>query len=174
MQGDARDVLKSLPDESVHMVCTSPPYWNLRSYLPDSHDDKHLELGLEPTIDEYIANMVDVFREVRRVLRKDGTCWLNIGDSYAGSWGNQSRKEERGTQRPINGEMLQVVDDGRYPAIGSNTGSLLKTPGLKPKDIVGVPWRLAFALQSDGWWIRSDIVWAKSNPMPESVTDRPT
>ena len=103
------------------------------------------QLGLEPTPDEYVANMVAVFREVRRVLRKDGTLWLNIGDSYAGSWGNQGRKEERGTQRPINGEMLTPVLDGRYPDKGSNTGAV--PAGLKPKDLVGIPWRLAFALQ---------------------------
>lgn len=130
------------------------------------------QLGLEPTPDEYVARLVSVFREVRRVLRDDGTLWLNLGDSYAGSWGNQGRKPERGTQRPINGEMLTPVHDGRYPSHKSNTGAV--PDGLKPKDLVGVPWRVAFALQADGWVLRSAITWSKPNPMPESVTDRPT
>jgi DNA modification methylase len=130
------------------------------------------QLGLEPTPDEYVEKLVDVFRGVWRVLRDDGTLWLNLGDSYAGSWGNQGRKAERGTQRPINGEMLTPVHDERYPSKGSNTGT--PPPGLKPKDLVGIPWRVAFALQADGWYLRSDVIWSKPNPMPESVTDRPT
>ncbi len=130
-------------------------------------------LGLEPTPALYIEHMVAVFREVRRVLRRDGTLWLNIGDCYAGSWGNQGRKEERGTQRAINGEMLTLVHDGRYPDAGSNTGKI-RTAGLKPKDLLGIPWMLAFALRDDGWYLRSEITWAKRAPMPESVTDRPT
>lgn len=132
------------------------------------------QLGLEETPDAYVANMVAVFREVRRVLKPDGTLWLNLGDSYAGSWGNQGRTEERGTQRPINAPMMQEVSDGRYPERGSKTGSLERTPGLKPKDLCGIPWKVAFALQADGWWLRSDIIWSKPSPMPESVTDRPT
>jgi DNA modification methylase len=115
-----------------------------------------------------------VFREVRRVLRDDGTLWLNLGDSYAGSWGNQGRKEERGGQRPVNVGMMQPVHDGRYPSNGSNTGSLDRTPGCKNKDLVGIPWMVAFALRADGWYLRSEIIWHKPNPMPESVTDRPT
>ncbi len=103
------------------------------------------QLGLEPTPEEYVANLVAVFREVRRVLRDDGTVWLNLGDSYAGSWGNQGRKPERGTQRPINGEMLTLVHDDRYPDAGSNTGKT--PPGLKPKDLCGIPWSVAKALQ---------------------------
>ncbi len=166
IHGDALAVLRTLPDESVHCVVTSPPYWGLRDYGVEG------QLGLEKTPEEYIERMVEVFREVRRVLRSDGTLWLNMGDSYAGSWGNQGRKEERGTQRPINGDMMQPVHDGRYPANESNTGAC--PPGLKPKDLVGMPWRLAFALQADGWYLRSDIIWHKPNPMPESVTDRPT
>jgi DNA modification methylase len=166
MLGDCRDVMRSMPAESVHMVVTSPPYWGLRDYGSPG------QLGLEPTPEAYVESMVAVFREVRRVLRSDGTVWLNLGDSYAGSWGNQGRKPERGTQRPINGEMLTPVLDGRYPAKESNTGAV--PPGLKPKDLVGIPWRVAFALQADGWYLRSEIIWAKSNPMPESVTDRPT
>lgn len=155
-QGDALSVLRELPDASVNMVCTSPPYWGLRSYLPDVHDDKPVEMGLEATPEEWVERMVEVFREVRRVLRDDGTLWLNCGDSYASGG--------RG--------------DGGTDKQKSNAGALLppKTPppGLKPKDLCGMPWRLAFALQADGWCLRSEIVWAKSNPMPESVTDRPT
>ena len=149
-------------------------YWGLRSYLPDGHEDKHREIGLESTPEAYVAELVAVFREVRRVLRPDGTLWLNLGDSYAGSWGNQGRKEERGTQRPINGAMLSQVHDGRYPSNGSNTGKIPAGSGLKPKDLVGIPWLVAFALRADGWYLRSDIIWAKPNPMPESVRDRPT
>ena len=129
------------------------------------------DLGLEPTPEHHIRNLVEVFREVKRVLRKDGTLWLNYGDAYAGSWGNQGRKEERGTQRPINGPMMQNLSAG-YPQKESNTGKC--PPGLKPKDLIGLPWMLAFALRADGWWLRSDIIYAKKNPMPESVTDRPT
>jgi DNA modification methylase len=127
-------------------------------------------LGLEPTPEAYVAHLVEVFRAVRRVLRDDGTCWINLGDSFAGSWGNQGRTETRGTQRPINGPTFQPVHDGRYP----ERAICATPPGLKPKDLVGIPWRVAFALQADGWWLRSEIIWHKPNPMPESVTDRPT
>jgi DNA modification methylase len=166
--GDCRDVLRTLPDESVHCVVTSPPYWGLRDYGVGG------QLGLEPDFRDYVAAMVAVFREVRHVLRKDGTLWLNLGDSYAGSWGNQGRKEERGTQRAINGGMLTPVFDGRYPDKNNNTGKIPEGSGLKPKDLVGIPWRVAFALQEDGWYLRQDIIWSKPNPMPESVTDRCT
>jgi DNA modification methylase len=127
-------------------------------------------LGLEPTPEAYVAHLVEVFRAVRRVLRDDGTCWVNLGDSYAGSWGNQGRTETRGTQRPINGPTFQPVHDGRYP----ERAICATPPGLKPKDLIGIPWRVAFALQADGWYLRSEIIWHKPNPMPESVTDRPT
>jgi DNA modification methylase len=138
--GDCRAVMAELEPESVHCVVTSPPYWGLRDYgVPG-------QLGLEPTPEEYVANMVGVFREVRRVLRDDGTVWLNLGDSYATGAGKAS----------------------------SPGGGRMPLPGLKPKDLVGIPWRVAFALQADGWYLRSDIIWAKPNPMPESVTDRPT
>jgi DNA modification methylase len=163
-QADARHL--PFADGCVQCCVTSPPYWGLRNYGIAG------QLGLESTPDAYVQNMVQVFREVWRVLRDDGVCWLNLGDSYAGSWGNQGRKEERGTQRPINGGMLTPVLDGRYPSKGSNTGAV--PAGLKPKDLVGIPWRVAFALQADGWYLRSDVIWSKPNPMPESVTDRPT
>lgn len=147
-QGDVLDELAALPDESVHCVVTSPPYWGLRDYGVAG------QIGLEPTPEEYVAKMVEVFREVRRVLRKDGTLWLNLGDSYAANRSYQ-------------------VTDNKHVDVGNN-GAMTVPPGLKPKDLVGIPWRLAFALQADGWWLRSDIIWAKPNPMPESVTDRPT
>ena len=162
LAGDVRDKLRELPDESVHCVVTSPPYFGLRDYGVAG------QIGLEPSPAEYVEALVAVFREVRRVLRKDGTLWLNLGDSYAGSWGNQGRKSERGTQRPINGPMLQAFN--AYPDRQKfHTGD-----GIKPKDLLGIPWRVAFALQADGWWLRQDIIWLKPNPMPESVTDRCT
>ena len=151
--GDVRERLRDLPDESVQCCVTSPPYWGLRDYGQDD------QIGLEQTPDEYVAQMVDVFREVRRVLRDDGTLWLNLGDSYAGN--------------------ACGLSDGS----GSSDGSVGRGPapkvdrkgnGLKPKDLVGIPWRVAFALQADGWWLRQDIIWHKPNPMPESVTDRCT
>lgn len=138
LQGDCLDTLRTLPDESVHCCVTSPPYYGLRAYLPDGHADKGLEIGTEQTPAEYVAKLVQVFREVWRVLRPDATLWLNLGDSYNGS------------------------------------GGAGRIDGLKPKDLIGIPWRVAFALQADGWWLRSDCIWHKPNPMPESVTDRPT
>lgn len=160
LQGDCLERLREVPDESVHMCVTSSPYWGLRSYLSEGHVLKGLELGSEKTPDEYVARMVDVFREVRRVLREDGTCWINLGDCYGRSGGapgggNRELMHLEGKQR-------------RMLAIPQNSY------GLKPKDLVGIPWRVAFALQADGWWLRSDIIWHKPNPMPESVTDRPT
>jgi DNA modification methylase len=192
IHGDCIAGLRTLPDASIHCCVTSPPYWGLRDY---GHDG---QIGLESTPEAYVARMVEVFREVRRVLRDDGTLWLNLGDSYAGSWGNQGRKETRGTQRPINGPMMQrlkaqpvhdiecCLDDdctcpagdengGIYPDKKTRTGSWVNEhPTLKPKDLVGIPWRVAFALQADGWWLRQDIIWHKPNPMPESVRDRCT
>lgn len=148
--GDVRERLAEMPAESVHAVVTSPPYWGLRDYGTDG------QLGLEETLAEYLANQVAVFAEVRRVLRKDGTLWLNMGDSYEGSQssGGDSDKQDSNA--------------------GSRHDKGRGVSGLKAKDLIGQPWRLAFALQDDGWWLRSDIIWAKPNPMPESVTDRPT
>lgn len=153
-QGDALSVLKRLPPESVHCCVTSPPYWGLRDY---GHE---WQLGLEATPELYVARMVAVFREVRRVLRSDGTCWLNIGDSYANDtkWGGTTGGKH--------------VSELHGAAGGLGRGK--RETGLKAKDLVGIPWRLAFALQADGWYLRSDIIWSKPNPMPESVTDRPT
>jgi DNA modification methylase len=152
LQGDCRDVLKTLPDESVHCVVTSPPYWGLRDYGVAG------QLGLESTPQEYIEKMVAVFREVRRVLRSDGTLWLNMGDCYA-TGTTAGRQASTGVLKH------HTAQDIRR----------LGTPdGLKTKDLVGMPWRLAFALQEDGWWLRQDIIWSKPNPMPESVRDRCT
>lgn len=152
--GDVLDQLTSLPDESVHCVVTSPPYWGLRDYGVDG------QIGLEATPDMYVNRIVAVFREVRRVLRSDGTCWINIGDSY-----------NSGSSGGLGGSTL---GGGKSNQAASNRHGRPLLDALKPKDLVGIPWRVAFALQADGWWLRSEIIWAKPNPMPESVTDRPT
>lgn len=169
--GDNLATMRTWPEKFVQTCVTSPPYFGLRDY---GHEG---QIGLDDTPEAFIARLVDVFREVKRVLRDDGTLWLNLGDSWAGSWagsgGNQGRKSTRGGQRPVNGPMMQKVDDKRYPTTGANTGSLSKTPGCKNKDLIGIPWMAAFALRADGWYLRSDIIWEKSNPMPEPVTDRP-
>jgi len=166
--GDVSEVLAQLPDESVHCVVTSPPYWGLRDYGVDG------QIGLEPTPEEYVARMVAVFGEVRRVLRRDGTCWLNIGDSYASVPGSQSQGENgQMADRSVVRARAQVRDGKAAAGMGAPSRPP-GVPGIKPKDLVGIPWRLAFALQADGWYLRSDIIWAKPNPMPESVTDRPT
>ena len=210
LQGDCREVLATLPDESVQCVVTSPPYFGLRDYATaqwegGSADCDHIvgeirvglgmtalgekyrgggkkaatpkpmmakgacpkcganridnQIGIEPTPAAFVAQLVEVFREARRVLRPDGTVWLNLGDSYAndGKWGGSS--------------------GGKHvAALHGNTsiGRGKKDTGLKPKDLMGIPWRVAFALQDDGWWLRSDIIWHKPNPMPESIRDRPT
>ena len=150
LEGDVREVLKTLDDESVQCVVTSPPYWGLRDYGVDD------QLGLEETPEKYVENMVSVFQEVKRVLRKDGTVWLNLGDSYS-SGGRKT-------------QTTQTVREGQE-------GTAVRPPiveGIKPKDLIGIPWRVAFALQEDGWYLRSDIIWNKPNPMPEAVKDRPT
>jgi DNA modification methylase len=156
LQGDVLQRLAEMPDESVQCVVTSPPYWNLRDYSMEG------QIGLEATPQEYLERMTEVFREVRRVLRSDGTCWVNMGDGYASS-PNQ--------RKPGDGDCLGFKQS-------TNTGSRQigsRAPvGYKAKDLIGMPWRLAFALQADGWWLRQDIIWSKDNPMPESVTDRCT
>ena len=163
--GDAFDVLQTLPDRSVDCIVTSPPYYGLRDYGTEG------QYGLEPGLPAYVETMRAVFAEARRVLADDGTLWLNLGDSYSGSWGNQGRKEERGGQRPVNTGMLQKVHDGRYPTTGSRTGAI--KPGEPPaKNLMGVPWRTAFALQDDGWILRNEIIWSKTNAMPGSIKDR--
>lgn len=178
--GDAQEVLWTLPDESVHCCVTSPPYYGLRDYGVEG------QIGLEETVDAYVSRLLEVFREVRRVLRVDGTCWLNLGDSYAGSWGAQGRgvpPSESSTLRVSGGPKikgLSVVQPSlsRTQILAhpkrTKTGSMEHTPGLRPKNLIGIPWRVAFALQADGWYLRQDIIWHKPNPMPESVRDRCT
>ena len=200
-QGEVLDILRTLPDESVNCCVTSPPYWGLRDYgtaeweggdaecehiqsenkhggeRADRNQEgykkqyknicskcgafrKDKQLGLERTPEEYVARMVEIFREVRRVLRKDGTLWLNLGDSYnSHSCGN-------GNVGGIEGNRKNKKDN----TANTHRGNV----GLKDKDLVGIPWRVAFALQADGWYLRQDIIWHKPNPMPESVTDRCT
>ena len=154
--GDCLETLRQMPDGLVQTCVTSPPYFGLRDY---GHAG---QIGLEPTPDEFVAKLVEVFREVRRVLRDDGTLWVNIGDSYnaAGRTGHGTRVGyKQGSNR------------------ASSTGADACRPsvaGLKEKDLIGVPWMLAFALRADGWYLRQDIIWHKPNPMPESVMDRCT
>jgi DNA modification methylase len=164
-QGDVIDRLREMPDESVHCVVTSPPYWNLRDYQQDG------QLGIEKTPQEYVQNMVKVFQEVKRVLRGDGTLWLNLGDSYAANRG--------GTEPPaetLAGGVSGVGDEDSHRGRikGHHPSRDPKCHGLKHKDLVGIPWRVAFALQEDGWYLRQDIIWSKPSVMPESVTDRCT
>lgn len=147
LQGDAIQQLNTFPKSTINCVVTSPPYWALRDYGVPGH------IGMEPTHVEYIANVREVFRAVHPLLRPDGIIWLNLGDTYAGSWGAQSRGDD-------------------YP--GNLTGGSKRTPGLKRKDLCGIPWRVAFALQDDGWYLRGEIIWAKPNGMPTSQLDRCT
>lgn len=153
--GDCIESMRGLPDQSVHTCVTSPPYFGLRDY---GHDG---QIGLEPTPDEFVGKLVEVFREVRRVLRDDGTLWLNLGDSYARQGGRESTQGRHWDGREAD------------PGAMHNTRHASDI-GLKPKDLIGIPWRVAFALQADGWYLRQDIIWHKPNPMPESVTDRCT
>jgi DNA modification methylase len=164
--GDVLTVLRDLPAESVDTCVTSPPYWGLRDYGQEG------QLGLEPTPEEYVTRMVEVFREVRRVLAPHGTVWLNLGDSYANNHPNPNNDDARWEKSGLAGIGSKKYRDTLK---GGTARTVPKaTPGLKNKDLVGIPWRVAFALQADGWYLRSDIIWAKPNPMPESVTDRPT
>ncbi len=217
--GDVLDKLRELPDESVHCVVTSPPYWGLRDYsrcscaqasagdVYESPDNvsgpttpryarqprkdcsichgtgiiegvKDHQLGLEKTPEEYVQKLAEIFREVRRVLRDDGTLWLNMGDSYAGSGRGLNGDGSTGVinskkQQSNRGSILDLRDK-RVEAGAIGRFWVSPPDGLKQKDLVGIPWRVAFALQADGWYLRSDIIWSKPNPMPESVRDRPT
>lgn len=152
-------MLKSLPSASVHSCVTSPPYFGLRDYGADA------QIGLERTPDAFVAELVSVFREVRRLLRDDGTLWLNLGDSYCNTdkWGGGGTVGKN-----------TVAEDGTVPSWESTRRKRPKMPGLKPKDLIGIPWRVAFALQADGWYLRQALPWVKRNPMPESTRDRPT
>ena len=154
IQGDCREALKQIDSDSVHTCVTSPPYFGLRSY--NGGED---EIGTEDEVEEYVKAMVDVFREVRRCLRPDGTLWLNLGDSYMAQKNVAPPPQSIGGQR----DMPTFIPGNRRDQ-----------KGLKHKDLIGIPWRVAFALQADGWWLRQDIIWSKPNPMPESVADRCT
>jgi DNA modification methylase len=153
--GDCREVLRTLASGSINTCITSPPYFGLRDYGVEG------QMGLEASPDEFVAELVAVFREVRRVLRDDGTLWLNIGDSYAGTGG----------QTPQMGKLFKGRARQRENVC---TSARIVAKGLKPKDLVGIPWMLAFALRADGWYLRQEIIWHKPNPMPESVRDRCT
>ena len=158
---DCLSGLKTLPDGCINTCVTSPPYFGLRDYGVDG------QIGLEPTPQDFVDALVAVFREVKRVLRDDGTVWLNLGDSYAGS-GKEASAD--GIVRLSEKSKKQITSAGTHEGVFKKT----ETPGLKPKNLIGIPWRVAFALQADGWYLRQDIIWAKPNPMPESVTDRCT
>ena len=158
--GDCIDSMKSMPAQSVHTCVTSPPYFGLRDYGMDG------QIGLEDTPDAFVARLVEVFREVKRVLRDDGTLWINLGDSYA------SFRDGKATPDTTRGD-----SNGTLVPKGSAKNRSAKTfagTSVKHKDLIGIPWRVAFALQADGWYLRQDIIWHKPNPMPESVTDRCT
>ena len=157
LRGDVRDRLRELPDESVHCVVTSPPYYGLRDYGMAG------QIGLEERPEDFVDQLVAVFREVRRPLRADGTAWVNMGDSYSANRGYQvPHGEIRGSAGP------------REAGAAGGRGMDANVIGLAPKQLMGIPWRVAFALQADGWWLRQDIIWHKPNPMPESVRDRCT
>jgi len=164
MRGDCVEVMRTLPDTCAQTVITSPPYFGLRDYGVEG------QIGLGGSLDDYIASLVNVFREVRRVLKDDGTVWLNLGDSYANSGTSPKRQVPHGDGR------AEATDPYRTKRveIPTTAGSRSIPQGIKPKDLIGVPWRVALALQADGWYLRADIIWAKPNAMPESVKDRPT
>lgn len=178
LTGCCRSLLQGLPSQSVHTCVTSPPYWGLRNYGIAG------QLGFEQTPADYVGQMVAVFREVRRVLSDDGTLWLNLGDSYAGSGRGGYAGNRTGLEGSTDGQDQSRIAKGSQHRAGIHEAARLSGAigrawvppprGLKSKDLVGIPWRVAFALQDDGWYLRSDIVWNKPNPMPESVTDRPT
>jgi site-specific DNA-methyltransferase (adenine-specific) len=155
LSGDCKESMKTIESNSINCCITSPPYYGLRDYNCEG------QAGLEATPEEYIANMVKVFREVKRLLRDDGTLWVNIGDSYATGTNAPRTKGNRGI-----GDNTQAAQDS-VPRVGNPNG-------CKTKDLIGIPWMLAFALRADGWYLRQDIIWHKPNPMPESVKDRCT
>lgn len=176
--GDAIDVLRTLEDNSINCIITSPPYFGLRSYLRKDHPNKDKELGLEPTLEGWLANQMCVFAECHRVLKKRGVMWVNIGDSYYsprynGSAGKNSTINGQGTQEAF--RLGQAAKRGQQHAhIHELGGNRRPQVGLKAKDRMGVPHRLVFALQAAGWWWRDEVIWAKTNTMPESTKDRTT
>ena len=166
LQGDCVESLNKLEDQSINTCITSPPYWGLRNY-----NDEEKQLGMEDTPEEFVDNLVNVFREVKRVLRDDGTLWLNLGDSYA----NQRSGEGADTLKNLNVNTHGYKNPTKkQEKTNKNFNKTLNYGNLKPKNLVGMPWRVAFALQQDGWYLRQDIIWHKPNPMPESVRDRCT
>ena len=165
MLGDCVESMRTMPDKSVYTCVTSPPYFNLRDYDMDG------QIGLEATPEAFVARLVEVFREVRRVLRDDGTLFLNLGDSYASSGGVGHRHRNSSGGIGKNGTR---GEQGYHAAGGGFARPDTARDGLKPKDLIGIPWSVAFALRADGWYLRQDIIWHKPNPMPESVTDRCT
>ncbi|WP_257757395.1 DNA-methyltransferase [Burkholderia glumae] len=175
-RGDCRDLMRTMIADGVRVqtIVTSPPYWGLRSYLTDGHPDKAREIGQEPTLREFIYTLVGVFDLASELLADDGTLWLNMGDSYAGSRsGPETASTLNGTRRN-QGEASRAMAASRRRDDAPVPRSDVRVEGLKPKDLVGQPWRLAFALQDAGWYLRQDIIWHKPNPMPESVRDRCT
>ncbi len=176
IEGDALASLRTLPDQSVHCIITSPPYFGLRDYGVDG------QMGLEPTPAEFVAALVGVLREARRVLRDDGTLWLNLGDSYArnpakggsGPNGKHDFIPAYGDARKIIAANAKTGSSDGFVVRAARPGTRAAASWLKEKDLIGIPWRVAFALQADGWYLRQDIIWHKPNPMPESVTDRCT
>ncbi len=169
IQGNALNVLRNMADNSINCVVTSPPYYGLRDYGVAG------QIGLEKTHLQYVKKLVTVFREVRRVLAKDGTCWLNLGDSYATGAGKAvshggGKEGKRWAQRWTPND----TDPSGQKADSLNQPNRMKLPGLKAKEVIGIPWRIAFALQSAGWYLRQDLIWHKPNPKPESVQDRCT
>ena len=161
--GDCRETLKQLPDGCINACITSPPFYALRDYQEEN------QIGLEKTPDEYVEELVKVFREVKRVLREDGNLWLNLGDTYS------SHKDCKSISQTLSidtgSEQAHIIDKGRA---ASRDSKMLKEQGLKNKELIGIPWKVAFALREDGWYLRQDIIWSKKNNMPESVKDRCT
>lgn len=171
LNGDCREMLAKIADRSVQCCVTSPPYYGLRNYGVDG------QIGLEPSPESYVTELVSVFREVRRVLRDDGVLFLNLGDSYARSQDTNVPQTKNPLCVPPQTNHSPVSRVGSSDGVvgrADRPGSRTTGGGLKPKDLIGIPWMIAFALRADGWYLRSDIIWAKPNPMPESVTDRPT
>lgn len=170
--GNCRERLREMKSQSVNCCVTSPPYFNLRDYEVEG------QIGMEETPDKYVAELVEVFEEMRRVLRSDGTFWLNLGDSYAGAAGQATRGGPPSASSTLEGnghrgggpKLAKLSRVGR----SGNRGNGAAAPGLKPKDLIGIPWRVAFALQAAGWWLRSEIIWAKPNGLPGSQEDRCT
>ena len=165
--GDCRKVLAEMPEKSVQCCVTSPPYFGLRDY---GNDD---QIGLEQTPEAFVAELVQVFQGVKRVLKDDGTLWLNLGDSYASS-GGKSQPQPDASGGLGNKKLGTRGEQGSSASYGGFENPNTIGKGIKPKDLIGIPWRVAFALQADGWYLRQDIIWSKPNPMPESVTDRCT